>query len=663
MTEHMVIEYLANSAWQIPLLAVGAWVLVKLVRPGVLVEHWVWLSVLAMAVVLPMRGVERRRIVPAAPSAKSDAVAVALLAASLSHEVTRPVGSLNAHEHGVVLSVAATRWVLGLYAGTLLFGILRLLNAWRAARRLVWESIELVLPPHAMDKFEACRAKLHAEPPLLRETYRIAGPVVVGAMRPVLLLPERFAEHAEEEIRAALLHEFAHVRRRDYLVNLACQVAALPVAWHPAMWSIQRRIRMTREMVCDRIAAEEMGSGAEYSRCLLSLAMQMLGKDVSIDAVGLFQNGTMEERVMRLTDSETTETMSGRTKLVRVACGAAVMLAVTLAAATFHVRPTFAATEAASASVATMQATAQATAPATPAAVAKPSAAVPSAEAQRAGSPSASSPKVVEDGATVVENDGALVEDDGPTATAGPGAYVHRWVGADGKKYVVVNHDPKEPNAEERLKQEQKLKVSLKQLDGLQMKLDVSGMKLDELQKGLANIDMKQLDMAKQLANDPKMKLQMDALQKQINDPAWRKQIADASKAAQLKVFESPELKKQMDDLQKQMNDPAWQKQIADAGKNAQLVWLKSPEWKKQFAELEKNAASVNAEQQLEIAKSAIDRAKIDAEVSAKISAEVKVEMAKAQKELTSGELKAKLDAAQQLLDEARKQMQEMQKK
>jgi Zn-dependent protease with chaperone function len=39
----------------------------------------------------------------------------------------------------------------------------------------------------------------------------------------------------EDEIRAALCHELAHIKRRDYLVNAVCQLAALPVAWHPVL--------------------------------------------------------------------------------------------------------------------------------------------------------------------------------------------------------------------------------------------------------------------------------------------------------------------------------------------------------------------------------------------------------------------------------------------
>ena len=60
-------------------------------------------------------------------------------------------------------------------------------------------------------------------------------------------------------------------------MNMVCQLAALPLAWHPVVDQVQQRIRMTREMVCDAMAAQEMKSHIGYAKCLLALAHSMLG--------------------------------------------------------------------------------------------------------------------------------------------------------------------------------------------------------------------------------------------------------------------------------------------------------------------------------------------------------------------------------------------------
>ncbi|MGB0125735.1 MAG: hypothetical protein WBP63_19990, partial [Silvibacterium sp.] len=56
MMEQALIEYLANASWQVLLLAAGAWLLLRMVRPEPLVQHRVWLAVLGLAVLLPLRG-------------------------------------------------------------------------------------------------------------------------------------------------------------------------------------------------------------------------------------------------------------------------------------------------------------------------------------------------------------------------------------------------------------------------------------------------------------------------------------------------------------------------------------------------------------------------------------------------------------------------------
>ena len=56
MMEQALLEYVINALWQVPLLAGGAWLLLRMVRPSPLVQHHVWLAVLGLAVLLPMRG-------------------------------------------------------------------------------------------------------------------------------------------------------------------------------------------------------------------------------------------------------------------------------------------------------------------------------------------------------------------------------------------------------------------------------------------------------------------------------------------------------------------------------------------------------------------------------------------------------------------------------
>lgn len=103
---------------------------------------------------------------------------------------------------------------------------------------------------------------------------------------------------------AALAHECAHIARRDFTKSLAYECVAAAVAYHPACWLIRRRIAETRELVCDEMAAAAVGDRPEYAASLLRLAMAMTvraGFAGGTQAIGVFDAGILEERVMRLT--------------------------------------------------------------------------------------------------------------------------------------------------------------------------------------------------------------------------------------------------------------------------------------------------------------------------------------------------------------------------
>jgi len=107
------------------------------------------------------------------------------------------------------------------------------------------------------------------------------------------------------DLDTAIAHEFAHIRRKDFLKNLAYEIAALPLSYHPCLWFTRQRIAETREMVCDEMAAGISGS-EEYAQSLLRLAGLLLqGRPVRVPhAIGVFDASTLERRLMRLTEKK-----------------------------------------------------------------------------------------------------------------------------------------------------------------------------------------------------------------------------------------------------------------------------------------------------------------------------------------------------------------------
>ncbi len=352
MMETALIAYIVNALWQAPLLASGAWLFVRTAHPAPQAQHRLWLAVLALAVLLPMHSSPMIQTNQAQtmgqPGRNTEAIPEELqspIPAALStNEQTWFRRSLPflPRMHDIHLTADTTHWLVGLYLSTVVFGLLRIAHGWRTARHLVKDSSPAFL---GLDRASLAyyTQRFRVELPQVRESRELSSPVVVGAATPVLLVPAGFARITQEELRAVVCHELAHIKRHDYAVNLACQIAALPLIWHPVMHHIQQRIRLTREMVCDALAAQELESDLNYARCLLALANSMLGGHTiphHAHLPGLFSKNTLEERVMRLTE---TTILSARARFVRVASGAAIMLASCAAAAFFHLTPTMAA--------------------------------------------------------------------------------------------------------------------------------------------------------------------------------------------------------------------------------------------------------------------------------------------------------------------------------
>jgi beta-lactamase regulating signal transducer with metallopeptidase domain/thiol-disulfide isomerase/thioredoxin len=106
-----------------------------------------------------------------------------------------------------------------------------------------------------------------------RETKLLDIPVVIGWLRPVILIPGSLLTGiAPEQLKAILLHELAHVRRYDNLVNLLQTAVETLGFFHPAVWWISHQIRRERENCCDDLAAKALGNRISFARALARIA-------------------------------------------------------------------------------------------------------------------------------------------------------------------------------------------------------------------------------------------------------------------------------------------------------------------------------------------------------------------------------------------------------
>jgi len=99
-------------------------------------------------------------------------------------------------------------------------------------------------------------------------------PVVIGWLRPVILLPASVLTGlSREHLQTILAHELAHVRRCDYLVNLLQSIAETLLFYHPAVWWISGLIRTEREHCCDDLVLAAGEDRFTYAEALAGLEL------------------------------------------------------------------------------------------------------------------------------------------------------------------------------------------------------------------------------------------------------------------------------------------------------------------------------------------------------------------------------------------------------
>ena len=123
-------------------------------------------------------------------------------------------------------------------------------------------------------------------------------PAVIGWLRPVILFPaSSLSGLTLEQLETILAHEFAHIRRHDYLVNLLQSVVETLLFYHPAVWWVSAKIREEREHCCDDLAVQVCGNSLTYAQALAKLE-QLRATPVQLGvAIG---GGSLLARIRRL---------------------------------------------------------------------------------------------------------------------------------------------------------------------------------------------------------------------------------------------------------------------------------------------------------------------------------------------------------------------------
>jgi GWxTD domain-containing protein len=184
-------------------------------------------------------------------------------------------------------------WMLGV----LVFH-LRALAGWIAARRLRGSGVCCAATQWS-ERLERLAARVRvSRPVILFESSLADAPLVIGYLRPVILMPVGLlAGLPVAHVEAILAHELAHIRRQDYLVNLLQTFVEGLLFYHPAVWWISHSIRVERENCCDDLAVAISGDAREYAAALAALEQnRWTARELALAATG----GNLVKRIRRL---------------------------------------------------------------------------------------------------------------------------------------------------------------------------------------------------------------------------------------------------------------------------------------------------------------------------------------------------------------------------
>jgi beta-lactamase regulating signal transducer with metallopeptidase domain len=134
----------------------------------------------------------------------------------------------------------------------------------------------------------------------------VSSAAVLGISSPVIAVaPVLLTRLSAEDLDRIVVHEWAHVQRRDDVVNLLQIVARAAVGWHPGVWWIDRQLNNEREAACDERAIRVTGSPRAYAACLARLAELRGSTSVALLAPGAAYAHALTERIERVLSRKT----------------------------------------------------------------------------------------------------------------------------------------------------------------------------------------------------------------------------------------------------------------------------------------------------------------------------------------------------------------------
>jgi beta-lactamase regulating signal transducer with metallopeptidase domain len=303
VVNEFILNFLLNSAWQIPAICVLTALGTFLLRNcSAQYRHLVWVSALLLCLIAPVitagEIVPDWRISEVAPSPSAEAT-IATVA-----DDTAPLNHTRRRNSQVVVNATPRnmQFITAVYLLFLGFAVIRFGRLWITKERLRRSVTFEGLTPPIEISMKRCAAVFEVERVQLGRSQTARVPYTMGLRRPLIVLPDSFFGDVDQETLLSVIgHEMAHVRRKDFLTKLLCELVSLPISFHPVTWLIKRKIEQQRELACDEVVTREVLQPETYARSLLRAAdLSILPARRSV-MLSVFDGRMLEQRIRQLT--------------------------------------------------------------------------------------------------------------------------------------------------------------------------------------------------------------------------------------------------------------------------------------------------------------------------------------------------------------------------
>ncbi len=225
-------------------------------------------------------------------------------------------------------------WVAGFYILGVLLMLLRLTLSIRHLYLIRYKHIRLP-DGDMMEHLDLLAEQMGlGKVKMFYSTY-LHTPVMMGFIKPVILLPVAvMSQLSTDQLEAILLHELAHIKRHDYLVNILQTFIETVLFFNPIIWIISSSIRRERENCCDDLVLAHTNEPLHYAHALSLLeAGKQAQNNISLAATGKHQH--LFDRIKRIMEMKKTSLNYGRVM-------AALIIALIITSSAIWLSPSFA---------------------------------------------------------------------------------------------------------------------------------------------------------------------------------------------------------------------------------------------------------------------------------------------------------------------------------